>query len=73
MGKSIEKLTILLEPQEEGGWLVTSPDLPELITEIDRLEELPVVLQDALLAVLELYEELGKPIPERLKSSEILA
>ena len=36
----IMKLPLLLEPAEEGGWVVKSPIIPELITEIDHLDEI---------------------------------
>ena len=34
------KIPLVLEPQKEGGWTVTSPVLPELVTEVDDLKEL---------------------------------
>jgi len=63
MREILKKLNLQLIAQEEGGWLVLSPDLPELITEIDELEELPKTLQDCLNALLELYTDLNKPLP----------
>jgi antitoxin HicB len=42
---------------------VTSPSLPELVTEGDTVAEALYHVQDALAAVLELYEDLGKPFP----------
>ena len=33
------RLTLVLEPAEEGGYVVTSPLDPELITEAETLEE----------------------------------
>ncbi|MDL1970303.1 MAG: type II toxin-antitoxin system HicB family antitoxin [Candidatus Desulfofervidaceae bacterium] len=61
--KKITKIPLILSPQEEGGWTVTSPLIPELITEIDDLKDLPEVLKDAFEAVKELYEDLGKDLP----------
>ncbi len=54
----IYKLPLLLEPAEEGGWFVRSPVIPELITEIDHLDENDEKLKDALAAVKELYEDM---------------
>ncbi len=34
---NIYKLPLLLEPQPEGGYTITCPLLPELITEADML------------------------------------
>ena len=42
---------------------MTSPLLPELITEGDTLEEANANVADALAAVAELYEEFGKAWP----------
>lgn len=33
------KMVLVLEPAEEGGYIVTSPFDPELITEAESLEE----------------------------------
>jgi len=54
---------LLLTAQPEGGYTVTSPVLPELLTEGDTLEEALVHVQDAFAAVVEMYEDMGKPLP----------
>jgi antitoxin HicB len=52
------KIPLVLEPQKEGGWTVTSPVLPELVTEVDDLKQLnEEVVRDAINAVVELYED----------------
>ena len=58
-------MKIILTPQPEGGYTVTSPSLPELITEGDSIDEALENANDAFLAVVELYEELGKPLPSK--------
>ena len=60
------KIPLVLEPQKEGGWTVTSPVLPELVTEVDDLKLLDGVVRDALNAVIELYEDMGKEFPPGL-------
>jgi antitoxin HicB len=57
------KLPLLLSPQPEGGFTVTSPLLPELITEGDTVEEALANVRDALAAVIEAYQDLGKALP----------
>ena len=47
----------------EGGYRVTSPLLPELVAQGDSREDALQNAQAALGAVLDLYEELGKPLP----------
>jgi antitoxin HicB len=52
----------VLEPAEEGGWVVRSPIIPELITEIDHLGEIDEKIKDAVAAAKELYEDMGKEL-----------
>jgi len=60
------KIPLLLTPQPEGGFTVTSPLLPELLTEGDSMDEVLANVQDALEAVIEMYEDLGKQLPDNL-------
>ncbi|MFM7790799.1 MAG: type II toxin-antitoxin system HicB family antitoxin, partial [Microcystis panniformis] len=62
------KLPLLLIPQPEGGFTVTCPLLPELITEADSLEEVLENAKDAFEAVLETYQDLGKKLPVNLQA-----
>ena len=59
----IARIPLLLEPQPEGGYTVTSPILPELITEGDTLSEAVANAEDAFAVVLEIYEDEGRPLP----------
>jgi antitoxin HicB len=59
----IYTIPLLLTPQPEGGYTVTSPALPELLTEGDTLAEALTHVQDAFAAVVEIYEDMGKPLP----------
>jgi antitoxin HicB len=61
------KLPIVLDPQPEGGYTITCPILPELITEADTLEEVAANVADALAAVIEIYEDSGRPLPDFLR------
>ncbi len=54
---------LLFSPQPEGGFTVTFPVLPELITEGNTLDEAFTNVQDALAAVVELYTDEGRPLP----------
>ena len=58
------KLPLIFEPQPEGGYTVTSPLLPELVTEGDSVEDALDNVRDALAAVLELYQESGRTVPD---------
>jgi antitoxin HicB len=63
----IFKIPLVLAAQPEGGFTVTSPLLPELVTEGDTLEEAVENVRDALEAVLEIYEDLKKPLPANIR------
>ena len=64
------KIPLVLTPQPEGGYTVTSPLLPELVTEGDSLDESLENVKDAFKAVLELYQELGRSLPENIQISD---
>lgn len=57
------KVPLVLAPQPEGGFTVTSPVLPELVTEGDTIREALDNVQDALAAVIETYQDLGRDLP----------
>jgi antitoxin HicB len=59
----LRRVPLVFTPQPEGGYTVTSPILPELVTEGDTLEEAYANVSDALAAVMELYAEAGRPLP----------
>jgi antitoxin HicB len=64
------KIPLIFSPQPEGGFTVTSPVLPELVTEGDTLDEAYANVTDALAAVLELYAEQGRALPESTKVAD---
>lgn len=57
------KIPLLLSPQPEGGYTVTSPLLPELLTEGESVEDALINAKDALAAVIEIYEDTGRQFP----------
>ncbi len=57
------RVPLLFSPQPEGGFTVTSPALPELVTEGDTLAEAFANARDALVAVVELYADEGRTLP----------
>jgi antitoxin HicB len=59
----LRRVPLVFSPQPEGGFTVTSPILPELITEGDTLEEAYANVSDALAAVIELYADQGRTLP----------
>ena len=67
----IYKLPLVLEPQPEGGYVVTCPFLPELITEGDNIPDALQNANDALAASVEALKGLNRPLPPLLKVTRI--
>jgi antitoxin HicB len=61
----------MLSPQPEGGFTVTSPLLPELVTEGETVEEALANVRDALAAVVEAYEEMGRHLPLNMQVADV--
>lgn len=55
--------TVLFEPAEEGGYVVTCPALPGLVTEGNTLDEARAMAADAIHEYLESLRKDGQPIP----------
>ena len=57
------RYTVVFEPAEEGGFVVTVPALPGLVTEGDSLEEAREMVKDAIRGYLESLRKHGEEIP----------
>lgn len=55
--------TVVLEPQEEGGFTVSVPALPEVVTEGDTEAEAMAMAEEAIRAVVAYRRDHGIPIP----------
>ncbi|MGB8507198.1 MAG: type II toxin-antitoxin system HicB family antitoxin [Pyrinomonadaceae bacterium] len=55
--------TVLMTPDETGGYVVTCPALPGLITEGDTLEEARERAAEAILCYIEGLEKAGESLP----------
>jgi antitoxin HicB len=55
--------TVLFEPAEEGGFVVTCPALPGLVTEGDTLEEARAMAEDAIRGYIESLQKDSLLIP----------
>ena len=56
--------TVLLQPEPEGGYTVTCPALPGLVTYGETLQEARAMAADAIRGYIECLREDGEPIPE---------
>ena len=55
--------SVILEPQEGGGFTVLVPALPEIVTEGDTEEEALANAREAIRAILEYRRDHGLAIP----------
>jgi antitoxin HicB len=54
---------VRLKAQEEGGYVVTFPDIPEVITQGEDVDDALLHAADALETALDFYFEARRPIP----------
>jgi predicted RNase H-like HicB family nuclease len=55
--------TVLFEPADEGGFTVTCPALPGLVTEGDTLEEARAMAEDAIRGYIKSLRKDHLPVP----------
>ena len=64
--------TVLFQPAEEGGFVVTCPALPGLVTEGDTLEEARVMAEDAIRGYIEsLRKDHLAILPDKPRLSDV--
>ena len=68
-----QKFAVILEPEEEGGFTVRVPSLPEIVTYGKDEAEALAMAEDAISLVLEDCAARGEPIPngERPRIREV--
>ncbi len=69
----ILNFTVVMTPDIDGGYVVTCPALPGLVTEGETLEDARVMATDAIRGYLESLEKNGEPIPTDESFTEQLA
>jgi predicted RNase H-like HicB family nuclease len=61
---AVRTFTAVIEPdQEEGGYIVTFPAIPDLATQGETLAEARLMAEDCLRGYLEVLRETGRPLP----------
>lgn len=58
------RFTVVYTPAEAGGFVVTCPALPGLVTEGDTFEEARAMAKDAIECYVESLRDDGLPIPQ---------
>lgn len=69
----ILNFTVVMTPDIAGGYVVTCPALPGLVTEGDTLEQARLMATDAIQGYLESLRKHGEPIPIDESITEQLA
>lgn len=62
-------INIKIESLEEGGYLATSKDLPDLLAQGRTVAETMEIAQDVARKLVESYLEHGDALPEALKAA----
>lgn len=62
---------VILEPMEEGGFLVVVPALPEIVTGGDTEDEALAMAREAIELVLESRRERGEEIPTEAGKAQV--
>ena len=70
---AIHRYTIILEPDnEEGGYTVSVPALPGVVTQGETVEEAIEMAKDAIKLYLDVLKERGEPIPVEHKRPQTI-
>jgi predicted RNase H-like HicB family nuclease len=65
------RFTAVFEPAEDGGYVVTVPALPGLVTEGESLEEARRMVKEAVLGYLESLRKHGDEIPSEREAPRV--
>ncbi len=62
--KKILEYTVIFEPAEEGGYVVSTPTIPGCTTQGETFEEASANIKDAIQGCLAVLKEEGEEIPQ---------
>ena len=63
------KFVVYLEPAEEGGYMVSCPQLPGCVTQGETVQESLDMIRDAIQGYIASLQKHGEPIPPSLEES----
>lgn len=61
------KFLVYLEPAEEGGYIVSCPQLPGCVTQGETVDEALAMIKDAIQGYITSLQKHGEPIPSGLE------
>jgi antitoxin HicB len=65
----MSKFVVYLEPAEEGGYVVSCPQLPGCVTQGENMKEALDMIKDAIQGYIASLQKHGEPIPQSLEES----
>ena len=72
----IAKFLVYLEVAEEGGYIVSCPQLPGCVTQGETVEEALVMIKDAIQGYIASLQKHGEPVPpsleEKIEKAEVI-
>jgi len=70
------KFLVYLEAAEEGGYIVSCPQLPGCVTQGETVEEALEMIKDAIQGYIASLQKHGEPVPpsleERIEKAEVI-
>jgi len=71
------KFLVYLEVAEEGGYIVSCPQLPGCVTQGETVEEALAMIKDAIQGYITSLQKHGEPVPpsleERIERAEVIS
>ena len=64
LSRKILKYTVIFEPAEEGGYIVSVPSLPGCVSQGDTFEQASAMIKDAMRGYLDVLKEEKQEIPK---------
>jgi predicted RNase H-like HicB family nuclease len=63
----MSKFLVYIEPAEEGGYIVSCPQLPGCVTQGETVEEAIAMIKDAIQGYITSLKKHGEPLPPSLE------
>ena len=71
------KFLVYLEAAEEGGYIVSCPQLPGCVTQGENIDEALAMIKDAIQGYITSLQKHGEPVPpsleERIERAEVIS
>jgi predicted RNase H-like HicB family nuclease len=69
--RSVHQYTAFFEANEHGGYMVTVPSLPSLVTERESLDDARSIAKDAIRCYIEGLKKAKQPVPLERETAQL--